>query len=166
MVACYACSPPWPAWKSQHSRRTVLDSDIALRRRPDRQLCGGESVEVETTRRHMEHRTYLADRCVHSIRGRRSIDSSFGDVAGTEMLQLPLSSGVQVERVRDYSSGDVGASVLSERYRLTLHFSWEDEQHFYGLGEGGKQFTVSAPPANSGTVILGMVRDLISAFPW
>ncbi|MDB5059299.1 MAG: Alpha-glucosidase [Chloroflexi bacterium] len=57
----------------------------------------------------------------------------FEDGSGTVALRAPQDEGVTRETVRRQPGG-------AERRRTTARFTWTDEQHFYGLGEGGHGF--------------------------
>jgi alpha-glucosidase len=66
---------------------------------------------------------------------------TFAGGSGYPLLTLSLESGLTAEVVHPLSPGEnQNATAGPERRRLTLRFAWVDEQHFYGLGEGGKQF--------------------------
>jgi alpha-glucosidase (family GH31 glycosyl hydrolase) len=67
---------------------------------------------------------------------------TFGDARGTPLLWAPIDEGVVVDalprREDPTPNGEPGDSAA--RRRIRTHFTWPDEQHFYGLGEGGRQF--------------------------
>ena len=57
----------------------------------------------------------------------------FEDGSGAVVLRAPIDEGVKRETVQAQSGG-------AERRRTAATFTWSDEQHFYGLGEGGHGF--------------------------
>jgi alpha-glucosidase (family GH31 glycosyl hydrolase) len=65
----------------------------------------------------------------------------FSGTTGHPLLRLAPATGIAVDRARSVAA-DAGeaAGAAETQHRLTLRFSWIGEQHFYGLGEGGKQF--------------------------
>jgi alpha-glucosidase (family GH31 glycosyl hydrolase) len=64
---------------------------------------------------------------------------SFADATGRPLLQAPLAAGLAVETVQRQTTQAPGQDSTG-RQRISVHFTWSGEQHFYGLGEGGKQF--------------------------
>ncbi len=66
----------------------------------------------------------------------------FQDASGALLLRAPIDDGLAVDSLRRRSGPGSAADSQSagERPRFTARFTWPDEQHFYGLGEGGKQF--------------------------
>lgn len=66
---------------------------------------------------------------------------AFGDALGA-MLQAPIAEGVVRETVHPQSvrPSDATARATPARERISARFTWSGEQHFYGMGEGGKQF--------------------------
>ena len=67
---------------------------------------------------------------------------AFEDDAGAVVLRAPIARGMFRESVRRQPATPPDAEVRAadERQRLIAHFEWVGAQHFYGLGEGGKQF--------------------------
>ena len=67
---------------------------------------------------------------------------TFLDAEGTPLLRAPIAEGVGAEICRTMRAGPPPSQgqEAAERQRISAHFTWTGEQHFYGLGEGGKQF--------------------------
>ena len=67
---------------------------------------------------------------------------TFLNAEGTSLLRAPIAEGVIAEACRTRRAGPPTTEEQqgAERQRISAHFTWMCEQHFYGLGEGGKQF--------------------------
>ena len=78
--------------------------------------------------------------CVHI--DPQPLTLTFLDTGGTPLLRVPIAEGVSAEICRTKRAGPPPAQEQegTERQRISAHFTWTGEQHFYGLGEGGKQF--------------------------
>ena len=73
----------------------------------------------------------------------RPLQLTFLDSAGAWLLREPPEGGMAAEPAGDGTA----------RHRLQASFQFSGEQHFYGLGQGGRRSTASAWPASSGTRI-------------
>jgi len=67
---------------------------------------------------------------------------TFGDTRGTPLLWAPIDEGVVVDAIprREDPTPNGEPGDTAARRRIRVHFTWPGEQHFYGLGEGGRQF--------------------------
>ncbi|MGH2390002.1 MAG: TIM-barrel domain-containing protein [Chloroflexota bacterium] len=61
----------------------------------------------------------------------------FEDPSGTTLLRAPIDAALVVDTVHRRTTT---SNAAVDRTRIGTRFTWPDEQHFYGLGEGGKQF--------------------------